>query len=141
MGMSCKYVFKNVHRNHIHTNVQANVRIMYLCMYISHGESDEVRSCIGVHQQQQQLCFCFVFVLNAILPFLTHLVPFSYLARLAYVLKPESVRLWVAEPLCYTKWQMHFVHTHALICRVFKCICVYTNVCVWQCLHCNFFTL
>lgn len=86
---------------------------MYLCMYISHGESDEVRSCIGVHQQQQ-LCFCFVFVLDAILPFLTHLVPFSYMARLAYVLKPESVRLWVAEPLCYTKWQMHFVYTHAL---------------------------
>lgn len=104
---------------------------MYLCMYISHGESDELRSCIGVHQQQQ-LCFCFVFVLDAILPFPTHLVPFSYMARLAYVLKPESVRLWVAEPLCYTKWQMHFEYTHALM--YMSCVqmhmCVHKRMCM-----------
>lgn len=104
-------------------------------------------SCISVHQQQQQLCFCFVFVLNAILPFLTHLLPFSYMARLAYVLKPESVRLWVAEPLCYTKWQMHFVHTHLYI-HTYVCsnayISLYMHIlmCVYVCaLHCNFFIM
>lgn len=130
MGMSCKYVCNNVHRNHLHTYVCrsqcTHYVFMYVYTYISHGESDEARSCIGVHQQ---LCFCFVFVLNAILPFLTHLVPFSYMARLAYVLRPESVRLWVAEPLCYTKWQMHFVHTHAHICT-----CVQMHMCVHKCM-------
>lgn len=124
-------------------------KCMFIQTYISHdhGVRDELCSCISVHQQQQQLCFCFVFVLNAILPFLTHLLPFSYMARLAYVLKPESVRLWVAEPLCYTKWQMHFVHTHLYI-HTYVCsnayISLYMHIlmCVYVCaLHCNFFIM
>lgn len=128
MGMSCKYVCNYVHRNHLHTYERANVRIMYLCMYIRTSATERATRCAAV------LVFTsssssFVFVLNAILPFLTHLVPFSYMARLAYVLKPESVRLWVAEPLGLTKWQMHFVHTHAHICT-----CVQMHMCVHKCM-------